>query len=85
MGHSQFSIQVLNYDGDPCGGVKVAVSGQGSYFQQEYTDSNGWANFEYEYLFDYNMDISVDINGDFVGDLSFSDGGTASFTIDWDT
>lgn len=83
MGTSNISIKIINYDGDPCSNVKVALSGQGSYFQQEHTDSDGWAYFQYEYLLDFNMDVSVEVNGNYVGDLEFSDGGTASFTIDW--
>ncbi len=83
MGTSNISIKIINYDGEPCGGVKVALSGSFSYFQQEYTDSNGWAYFQYDYTLDYNIDVSVEVDGNFVGDLEFSDGGTASFAIDW--
>lgn len=83
MGTATISIRIINYDGDACSNVKVALSGQGSYFQQEYTDSDGWAYFTYDYVLDYNMDVSVEANGDFVGNASFADGGSESFTIDW--
>lgn len=86
MGTKNFSIKVANFDGDPCQGVKVSVSGTGivtSYFQTEYTDRSGWANFQYDYVFDYSLEVDIEINGDHVGRHSFTYDDSTSFTIDW--
>lgn len=85
MPTSNFSIRVTNHNGLPCSNIKVAVSGKGldTTWLEEYTNSDGWAYFEYFYAIDGYLNATVFINGNEVGEKMFSDGKTASFTIDW--
>jgi len=86
MNVKYFSIKVINRHGYPCKGVKVCVYGSHlleAYSQKSYTDSEGWAQFKYEYLVDYSLEVDIEINGKFIEKRSFTYDKTASFTIDW--
>ena len=85
--HGKFSIRVVGEDGDGVEGVKVSyqcghISGVGS----EYTDDDGWAEFEIipETLGNGVIPIrKIWVNGEEVSDdvIYPEDGDTFSFTL----
>ena len=86
MNVKHFSIRVNNKDGLPCKGVKVFVMGSHllePYSQTSYTDDDGWAQFQYQYVFDYSLEVDIEIDGQFIEKHSFTYDKTASYTIDW--
>jgi len=76
---SNFSVRVVDSDGDPVKGIDVMVSYDGLLGGQEtkYTNSNGWATFH-----NYGDDGGkLFVNGDLVGWHRLADDATYSFII----
>lgn len=73
-----FSVRVVYDDGDGASGIKVFVSfGLLGGHSEEYTDSDGWAEFD-----NYgNESGSIYIDGSEIGEYDLSDGSSYSFTI----
>lgn len=78
------SIRVVDESGDPVSGATVTLnfsvmSGIGT----EYTDSDGWAEFDYESIDKSEMWVNdVYVNGDRVGgDFYLENGETLSFSL----
>lgn len=79
------SVRVIDEDGDEVSGARVSLVEGGLIGGHliEYTDSNGWAEFEIDstdrsdFIFE-----SINVDGDEVsGSLAIDDGETLSFTI----
>ncbi len=61
------SIRVVDEDGQPRRGAKVTISFSGiiGTIGSEYTDEDGWANFEYESIDDSQMFVDkIWVNGE---------------------
>ena len=73
-----FSIRIVDEEGDPVSGKKVYItqSGLGG-SQGQYTDEDGWAEFEFYCLRFYGI---ARVDGD-EHDIDMSDGETISITI----
>lgn len=78
------SVRVVDDDGDGREGVKVTLMGSGLLggHLTEYTDSDGWAEFEMDSDRDEWIVENIYVDGDEVcGSMSIDDGDTMSFTI----
>lgn len=84
--HGTFSIRVVDENGDGVSEAEVAYEcGQMSGVGSEYTDSDGWAEFDIVHGM-FGGPIPIDkvwVNGEEVSDNSFypEDGDTFSFTL----
>ena len=80
-----FSIKVVNTEGNPQSGIEVSVFDQ-SFMpvgtQTEYTDSDGWAQFEFQ-MITTSFFGEVYVNGDRAGSRKFRDGDSASYTVQY--
>ena len=75
-----FSVRVVDSDGEPRSGVEVyADFGILSGGLSEYTDNDGWAEFETGG--DY-VSVKIYVDGESQGDHGLEDGDTFSFTVD---
>jgi hypothetical protein len=79
------AIKIVDDDGDAVEGARVLIIGWGftGGTISEYTDDDGWAEFE---LDPWNKDsfhaASISVDGDEVcGEISIDDGETLSFTV----
>jgi hypothetical protein len=78
-----FSIRVVNENGDPMEGITVLVSfGIWNGHSEEFTDNDGWVEFD-----NLNDDLThgeIYVNGNKQGDYSTGSGDSYSFTINDD-
>ncbi len=76
-----YSIRVINEDGDPEEDARVKVTYIVSHETGD-TDEDGWVQFNTTSITNQTVDVEVSINGDSVGKLEeVGDGDTFSFTI----
>jgi hypothetical protein len=75
-----FSIRVVDEEGEGIEGVKVCVN-YSMTIDFETTDEDGWAEFEKDQFVNTVATGEVIINGRNYGEYSFEDGDTESFTI----
>ncbi len=79
------SIRVMSDDGDPKSSVEVKIffSGLIGTVTTEYTDSDGWANFDIPEVDDYTMHVDkIYIDGSNVDEsISLDTGDTRSYTV----
>lgn len=78
------SIRVVDEDGDPCSGRKVTIDfGYWTGIDSEYTDNDGWAEFEYESIDKDSLSVkNIWIDSEEVdSDSSLDNGETRSYSI----
>ena len=80
MPEINFSIRVVDDEGEGVEGVEVYVN-YSMTIDHQYTDDDGWAEFEKDQFMDSVATGEVIINGVNYGKYSFEDGDTHSFTI----
>jgi uncharacterized GH25 family protein len=80
MPEINFSIRVIDDEGEGVEGVEVYVN-YSMTIDHQYTDDDGWAEFEKDQFMDSVATGEVIINGVNYGKYSFEDGDTRSFTI----
>lgn len=79
-----FSIRVVDEDGNPLEGISVWVADK-AFFSSgnitEYTDEDGWTEFSFYNYLDSYIDAKVCVDNNEMMDYFFNDGDTTSFTI----
>jgi uncharacterized GH25 family protein len=77
MGNN-LSVQVLDSDGDPVEGARVAIRVHGilsgGFLETEYTDSDGQAEFTTFEDYDDSREITIYVNSDFEGEYLIGGG-----------
>jgi hypothetical protein len=73
----QFSIRIVDEDGEPRSGVKVTIHWAWTW-SAEYTDDDGWAEFDVD---GSPATGTVYAGGDELGEIAAEDGETFSFTL----
>lgn len=77
---TSFSVRVVNSNGNPMRSIRVyADFGILSGGITEYTDDNGWAEFNASGNY---VSVELFVDGNSYGDYGVSDGETFSFTLD---
>jgi hypothetical protein len=78
----EFSIRIIDEDGDGVSDIKVSVSfdSLGGWLE-EFTDSDGWATFEPS---GHHVSCKVYVRDELLGEVGIEDGDTFSFNIDSD-
>lgn len=85
MATINFSVKVIDGRGNAISNASVTVyddANIGGSADSGYTDSDGWVNLSF-YCIGGSFPGKVFINGNEVGNTRFSDGSSASFTIEY--
>lgn len=75
-----FSIRVVDEDGNPVEGARVFVAYEWTH-DEDYTDDDGWVEFEKETMLSPTVSATIYVNGEEVGQVQIEDGDTFSFTL----
>lgn len=74
-----FSVRVVDDDGDSVEGAKVFIAYPWTW-DEDYTDEDGWVEFEKDLMTSNGVRAKIHVNGDEVGEVFIEDGDTFSFT-----
>jgi len=86
MPEINFSIRIVDEDGDPRKYINVFVHYSDFTHDEESTDDDGWVSFERNTVFNHSVTIDeLIVDGDVIDkNISVEDGDTLSFTVGYD-